>query len=301
MVLALYARGMTTYDIQSYLWQVYSTEVSVETISKITDAVIEAMAAWQSRPLDSIYPVIVIDAIVVKIRDGAVANRPIYVVMGVNLDGEREVLGLWVGPTGGEGAKFWLSVLTELRNRGIKDCFIACCDGLKGLPDAIRSTWPQVDVQLCVVHLVRNALRYVSKKHWAKAAKDMREIYTAPTIEAAEQRFAQFKADWEALSPAMIQTWERAWADFVPFLAFPAELRKIVYTTNSVESLNSRFRRATRVRGHFPNEQAALKVLYLTIMDRIPNRTNANGRIAGWKGILNTITIHYGDRITANQ
>lgn len=191
-----------------------------------------------------IYPVILIDAIVVKIRDGQVANRPIYVAMGVNMDGERSVLGCWVGPTGGEGAKFWMTVLTELRNRGVQDTFIVCCDGLKGLPESIRATWPLADVQLCVVHLVRSSLRYTSKKHWGQVCREMREIYTAPTADAAEARLAEFAEQWRATYPAMIATWERAWDEFTPFLAFPVELRKIVYTTNAIESLNARFRKA---------------------------------------------------------
>jgi transposase-like protein len=178
--------------------------------------------------------VILIDAIVVKIRDGQVANRPVYVVMGVNLDGERDVLGLWVGPAGGEGAKFWTTVLTELRNRGVHDAFIVCCDGLKGLPEAIRATWPPADVQLCVVHLVRSSLRYTSKKHWGQVCREMREIYTAPTVAAAEARFAEFAETWRDRYPAMIDTWQRAWAEFVPFLDFPIELGTIVYTTNAI-------------------------------------------------------------------
>ena len=177
---------------------------------------------------------LLIDAIVVKIRDGQVANRPVYVVMGVNLDGERDVLGLWVGPAGGEGAKFWTTVLTELRNRGVADSFIVCCDGLKGLPEAIRATWPLAEVQLCVVHLVRSSLRYTSKKHWGQVCREMREIYTAPTVAAAEARFAEFADTWRDRYPAMVDTWQRAWAEFVPFLEFPVELRTIVYTTDEI-------------------------------------------------------------------
>lgn len=180
-VISLYAKGLTTGDIQAHLAEIYDTEVSRDTISRITDAILEDMVAWQNRPLDRIYPVILIDAIYVKIRDGQVANRPVYVAMGINLDGERDVLGLWVGPSGGEGSKFWLTTLTELRNRGVQDCFIVCCDGLKGLPDAIRSTWPLAEVQFCVVHLVRSTLRYTSKKHWGQVSAELREIYTAPT------------------------------------------------------------------------------------------------------------------------
>ena len=298
-IVSLYAKGMTTGDIQAHLAEIYGTEVSRDTISRITDAIVEDMQAFQSRPLDAVYPVILIDAIVVKIRDGHVANRPIYVAMGVNLHGERDVLGMWVGPTGGEGAKFWGSVLTELRNRGIADAFIVCCDGLKGLPDAIRATWPKADVQLCVVHLVRSSLRFTSKKYWGPVCRELRAIYTAPTVDAATTLFGEFADRWRERYPAMIATWERAWDEFVPFLAFPVELRRIVYTTNAIESLNARFRKAIRHRGHFPTEQSALKVLYLVATEKRPNRANPTGQINGWKTILNTLTIHYGDRIEA--
>ncbi len=298
-VISLYAKGMTTGDIQAHLLEIYGTEISRDTISRITDAVVEDMIAWQNRPLDRVYPVILIDAIVVKIRDGQVANRPVYVAMGVNIDGERDVLGMWVGPTGGEGAKFWMTVLGELRHRGIHDTFIVCCDGLKGLPDSIRATWPLAEVQLCVVHLVRASLRYTSKKHWGQVCRELREIYTSPSVAAAEASFAEFTATWKERYPAMIDTWQRAWGDFIPFLEFPIELRTIVYTTNAIESLNARFRKAIRHRGHFPNEQAALKVLYLVAIERRPNRSNPTGKINSWTSILNALTIHYGDRITA--
>jgi len=298
-VVSLYAKGLTTGDIQAHLFEIYGTEISRETISKITDVIVDDMVAWQNRPLDPLYPVLLIDAIVIKVRDAQVANRPVYVAIGVNLDGERDVLGLWLGPTGGEGAKQWMSMLTELRNRGVLDALIVCCDGLKGLPDAIRVTWPDATVQTCVVHLVRNSLRYASKKHWSVITKQMRAIYTAPTVDAAFAHFEAFAEEWRERYPAMIASWESAWNEFVPFLEFPVELRKIVYTTNAIESLNARFRRAVRHRGHFPNEQAALKVLYLVATTKRPNRDNLTGKINGWKPILNALTVHYGDRITA--
>jgi putative transposase len=300
-VISLYAKGLTTGDIQAHLLEIYGTEISRDTISRITDAVVEDMNGWQNRPLDRLYPVLLIDAIVIKVRDSQVANRPVYVAIGVNHDGERDVLGLWLGPTGGEGAKQWITMLTELRNRGIADALIVCCDGLKGLPDAIRVTWPQATVQTCVVHLVRNSLRYASKKHWGQITRQMRAIYTAPTVAAAEDRFAEFAETWRERYPAMIGSWETAWGEFVPFLEFPVELRKIVYTTNAIESLNARFRRAVRHRGHFPTEQAALKVLYLVATQKRPNRENLIGKTNGWKHILNALTVHYGDRVAAIQ
>ena len=300
-VISLYAKGMTTGDIQAHLAEIYGTEVSRETISKITDAVVEDMVAWQHRPLEPLYAVVLIDAIVVKVRGSQVANRPVYVAIGVDLEGERDVLGLWLGPSGGEGAKQWATMLTELRNRGLADALIVCCDGLKGLPESIRATWPEATVQTCVVHMVRNSLRYASKKHWSRIVKQMRAVYEAPSVEAAEVSFAEFAEEWRGTYPAMIASWENAWEEFVPFLEFPAELRRVVYTTNAIESLNARFRRAVRHRGHFPNDQAALKVLYLVATQRRPNRENMTGRIRGWKHILNTLTIHYGDRIAAHN
>ena len=299
MVISLYAKGLTTGDIASHLFDVYDQQVDRATISRITDAIVADMEAWQSRPLDAVYPVLLVDGIRIKIRDGTVTNRTVYVVMGINLDGERDILGLWVGPTGGESPKFWLSVMTELRNRGVVDVLMLCCDGLKGLPDSARATWPLVDVQLCVVHLVRNSLRYASKKHWGPITKQLKTIYTAPGLDAAESAFAEFAQQWEATYPAMVKSWRDTWDDFIPFLEFPAELRKIVYSTNAIESLNARFRKAAVRRGHFPTDQAAMKVLYLTSIERRKNRQNPTGRINAWKSILNTLTIHYGDRLAA--
>jgi putative transposase len=299
-VISLYAKGMTTGDIANHLADVYGTEVSRELVSKVTDAVIEAMASWQARPLDPVYPVILIDAIVLKVREGNVANRPVYVAMGINLDGVRDILGMWVGPSGGEGAKQWLNMLTELRNRGILDACIVCCDGLKGLPEAISATWPLATVQTCVVHLVRNSLRYASKADWSKITAGLKTVYLAPTVPAAETAFETFAETWEPKYPALVGMWRRSWSEFVPFLDFPPDIRKIIYTTNGIESLNARFRAATRRRGHFPNEQSALKILYLTVRERRPNRANPTGQIAGWKNILNVLAMTYGDRLNTH-
>jgi transposase-like protein len=298
-IISLYAKGLTTGEIQAHLAEIYDVQVSRDLVSRVTDKVAEELAVWQSRPLDRVYPVVLIDAIHVKIRDGAVANRPVYIAVGINLAGERDVLGMWVG-TGGEGAKHWMGCLAELRNRGIADVCIVACDGLKGLPEAINEIWPLATVQLCVVHLVRASLRYASKAHWGQISKALREIYTAPTVEAAEQRFDEFAADWAGRYPAIIRLWRQAWEQFTPFLAFPPEIRRVVYTTNAIESLNARFRQATRRRGHFPNDQAALKVLYLVIRTPRPNRANVTGTTTGWKKALNALAMYYGERITEN-
>ncbi|WP_179849313.1 IS256 family transposase [Actinomadura luteofluorescens] len=298
-IISLYAKGLTTGEIRAHLAEIYQVEVSRDLISRVTDKVVAEMEAWRARPLDGVYPVVLIDALYVKIREGQVANRPIYAALGINCHGERDVLGLWVG-TGGEGAKHWMTVLAELRNRGVRDVCIACCDGLKGLPEAIEEIWPQATVQQCVVHLVRSSLRYASKTHWSRLTRDLRQIYTAPTESAAQQRFAEFEAEWGDRYPAIVRLWRDAWPTFTPFLAFPAEIRKIVYTTNAIESLNARFRQATRRRGHFPTEQAALKVLYLVIRQPLKNRPNVTGKTPGWKAALNALALHYGDRITLN-
>jgi transposase-like protein len=295
-ILSLYAKGLTTGEIADHLREIYGAEVSRDTISRVTDAVNQEVAEWQQRPLDKVYPVVFIDAIVVKIRDGAVANRPIYVALGITLEGERDVLGLWVG-TGGEGSKHWLGVLSELKNRGVEDVLIVCCDGLVGLPEAISAIWPRADVQTCVVHLVRNTLRYTARQNWAKVTTDLRRVYTAPSLDAASERFNEFEEKWGEKYPAVIRLWRDAWDEFIPFLSFPAEVRSMIYTTNTIESLNARFRRSTRVRGHFPNEQSAIKVLYLTIRRTDGRGGNVVGIVRGWKSILNTLALHYPDRI----
>jgi putative transposase len=253
MVCALSARGLTHGEISAYLGEVYGASVSKETISRITDRVMEGMTAWQNRPLDRVYPVIFIDAIVVKIREGQVANRPIYLAIGVSVDGERDILGIWAGD-GGEGAKYWAHVLTEIKNRGVADVCILVCDGLTGLPDAVATVWPQTIVQTCVVHLIRNSFRYASRRDWPAIAKDLKPIYTAPTEAAAHERLAEFAERWETKYPAIVRLWESAWAEFVPFLSFTPDVREVIYTTNAIESVNARIRRAVKARGHFPTE-----------------------------------------------
>src|SRR3989440_7587088 len=241
MVISLSAKGLTHGEIAAHLAEVYGAEVSKQTISTITDRVVEGMAEWQSRPLDSVYAVIFIDAINVKIREGQVANRPIYLALGVTVDGERDVLGLWAGEHGdGEGAKFWLRVLTEIKNRGVRDVLMLVCDGLKGLPDAVNTVWDKTIVQTCVIHLLRNSFKYTSKRDWPELAKDLKLIYTAPSADAALDAFAEFSDKWERRCPAVIRLWTDAWAEFVPFLAFDVEIRKIICTTNAIESVNAR-------------------------------------------------------------
>src|SRR6266567_5535566 len=300
MVVSLVAKGLTTGEVQAHLAEIYGAEVSRQTISTITDRVLEGLAAWQSRPLDAVYPVLFIDAIQVKIRDGQVANRPIYVALGVTVDGERDILGLWAGD-GGEGAKYWLHVLTEIKNRGVADVCIVVCDGLAGLPDAIATVWPAAVTQTCVVHLLRNSFRYASRKDWATIAKDLRPIYTAPTEAAALEALASFAAAWEARYPAIIRLWEHAWAEFVPFLAFHAEIRTVIATTNAIESLNARFRRSVKARGHFPNEQAALKHLYLTVVSLDPTGRGRRRWTNRWKAALNAFDIAFDGRVSAGR
>jgi len=264
LVISLAAKGLTTGEIAAHFADVYGAEVSRDTVSRITDRVLEEMAAWQSRPLDEVYPVIFIDAIQVKIRDGQVANRPVYTVIGVTVDGLRDILGLWVGD-GGEGAKYWHQVLSEIRNRGVNDALFVVCDGLRGLGESVADVWPRAIVQTCVLHLVRNTFRYAGKQHWYELARDLRLVYTAQTEQAARERFDDFAGKWAERYPAIIRLWENAWAEFVPFLAYSPEIRKVLYSTNAIESVHARLRRSVRARGHFPTEQAAMKCLYLAL------------------------------------
>jgi transposase-like protein len=302
MVISLVAKGLTTGEVQAHLAEIYGAQVSRETISTITDRVLDGLADWQNRPLDAVYAVLFLDAIHVKIRDGQVANRPIYVAMGVTADGERDILGLWAGEHGdGEGAKYWLRVLTDIKNRGTADVLMVVCDGLKGFPDAINAVFPQTQVQTCIVHLLRNSFRYASKRDWPAIAKDLKPVYTAASEAEALDRFAEFSGTWETKYPAITRLWENAWAEFVPFLAFDREIRTLITTTNAIESLNARFRRSVKARGHFPTEQAALKHLYLVIISLDPTGRGRQRWSNRWKAALNAFDITFDGRLSAGR
>jgi transposase-like protein len=302
LVISLSAKGLTHGEICAHLAEIYGAEVSKQTISTITDRVMEGMAEWQNRPLDPVYPVVFIDCINVKIRDGQVANRPIYVALAVTVDGTRDILGLWAGEHGdGEGAKYWLRVLSEIKNRGTQDVCIVVCDGLKGLPDAVGAVWPATIVQTCIVHLLRNSFRYASKTDWSAIAKDLKPVYTAPSEQAALDRFAEFGEKWEKRYPAIIRLWTNAWAEFVPFLQFDTEIRTVICTTNAIESINARIRRAVNARGHFPTEQAALKCVYLAIMSLDPTGKGRKRWTNRWKAALNAFEITFDGRLSAGR
>ena len=300
MVISLTAKGLTTGEVAAHMAEVYGADVSRDTISRITDRVIGEMSEWQNRPLDRVYPVIFIDALVVKIRDGQVTNRPVYTAIGVTVDGERDILGLWVG-NGGEGAKFWLQVLTEIKNRGVEDVCIVVCDGLKGLPEAIAATWSLAIVQTCVLHLIRNTFRFASKADWDQMARDLRPVYTAVSEHDAKERFVEFGETWGEKYPAIIRLWENAWVEFVPFLDYSPEIRQVIYSTNAVESLHARMRRATRARGHFPTEQAALKCLYLVVRSLDPTGKGRKRWMNRWKAALNAFAITFEGRILPTE
>jgi transposase-like protein len=302
LVISLSAKGLTHGEISAHLAEIYGAEVSKQTISTITDRVMDGMAEWQNRPLDAVYPVIFIDCIHVKIREGNVANRPIYVALAVTVEGTRDILGLWAGEHGdGEGAKYWMRVLSEIKNRGVGDVCIVVCDGLKGLPDAVGQVWPRTIVQTCIVHLLRNSFRYASRKDWSAIAKDLKPVYTAPSEQAALDRFAEFSEKWEARYPAIVRLWTNAWAEFVPFLQFDAEIRTIICTTNAIESINARIRRAVNARGHFPTEQAALKCVYLAIMSLDPTGKGRKRWSNRWKKALNAFDITFDGRLSAGR
>jgi transposase-like protein len=296
IVLSLTARGVTTGEVAAHFADIYGATVSKDTISRITDLVLAEMAEWCARPLDAVYPVIFIDALVVKIRDGQVTNRPIYVVVGVTVNGERDILGLWAGD-GGEGAKFWLSVLTDLKNRGVTDVCMVVCDGLRGLPESITTTWSFAQVQTCILHLIRNTFRYASKADWEKLAKDLRQVYTAVNADVAALRFEEFTETWGGKYPAIITLWRNAWEEFIPFLDYDVEIRRVICSTNAIESLNARYRRAVRARGHFPTEQAALKCLYLVTRSLDPTGRGRARWITRWKPALNAFAITFEGRL----
>lgn len=288
-ILALYSRGMTTRDIGSAMQDLYGVNVPHTLISEITDAVLEEVQAWQNRPLESIYPILWLDGIVVKVRDGKhVENFSAHVVLGVDLMGRKDVLGIWMARS--EGSKFWHAVLTELRNRGVQDVYIACMDGLKGLPEAVNAVFPKTWTQRCIVHMVRSSLRYVNRPHWKAVAEALRAIYQSASETEARAALRDFEATWGARYPAIVKLWDNNWADIAPFFAFSPEIRKVVYTTNAIESLNMSLRKLTRNRRIFPNEESVLKSLYLAIQQVSKNWTH----IQFWKDALQSFHILFG-------
>jgi putative transposase len=297
MILSLYARGMTTRDIEAHLREVYGVNASRELISNVTDVVTDEIELWRNRPVDEVYPIVYIDGIRIRVRDkGAVTVKVAHLVIGVDVEGRKHALGAWIAEA--EGAKFWLSVLTELRNRGLRDILICCCDGLSGLPEAITTAFPDTVVQTCVVHVIRNAMKFVSYSDRKKVAAGMRTVYTAPTLEAAELAFAGFEAEFGEQYPGAIDVWRRAWNDFVPFLDYPPELRRIVYTTNAIESINFQLRKITKTQGHFPSDAAAMKLLYLGLRNISSKRGGGSGTgTAGWTIALNTLAVFFPGRL----
>lgn len=292
-ILSLYARGMTTRQIQQHLEEIYKVEVSPSLISSVTDAVMDEVRAWQNRPLERVYPIVYLDCIMVKIRDSAhILNKAVYLAIGINLEGVKEVLGLWIAQS--EGAKFWLGVVTELRNRGVADIFIACVDGLKGLPEAIETVFPQTEVQLCVVHLLRQSLNYVGWKQRKEVAADLKLIYGAPTREQAEIRLEEFARKWDEEYPTISPIWRRNWERVVPFLAYPEEIRRVIYTTNAIESVNMGLRKIIKNRGSFPTDEAAMKLLYLALQNISQKWTMP---IRDWKAALNRFAIVFEGRL----
>jgi len=300
IVLSLYAKGLTTGEISAHFAEIYGASVSRETISRITDKVLEEMQDWSVRPLDEVYAAIFIDAIVVKVRDGQVANRPIYAAIGVSLDGERDILGLWAGQ-GGEGAKFWMAVLTDLRNRGVKDTFFVVCDGLKGLPEVVSNVWPEAIVQTCIIHLIRNTFRLTSRKYWDELKRGLKPIYTAVNATAARAAFDELAEKWGQRYPAVVRLWDNAWAEFIPFLDYDVEIRRVLCSTNAIESLNARYRRTIKARGHFPSEQAAMKCLYLVTRSLDPTGHGRARWAMRWKPALNAFSITFADRFPAAE
>ena len=295
-ILSLYSRGLSTREIQQHLEEIYGVEVTAGLISSVTDEVIDEVKTWQNRQLDEVYPIMYLDAIQFKVRDnGHVKNKAIYLAIGVTIEGYKEVLGLWIAQT--EGAKFWLQVVTELKNRGVTDIFIACVDGLKGFPEAIESVFPQTEVQLCIVHLVRHSLNYVGWKQRKEVARDLKLIYTAATDGEAEQQLAEFSLKWDAKFPMIAKSWRSNWTRVIPFFAHPPEIRKIIYTTNAIESLNMSLRKVTKARGSFPNDEAVSKLLYLALRNIAKKWTMP---VHAWKDALNRFAIIYENRLPAS-
>jgi putative transposase len=292
-ILSMYSRGMTTRDIKDHLKDIYQVEVSADFISKVTDAVLEDVKEWQNRPLEKIYPIVYLDCLVVKVRDeGRIINKSVFIAIGVTLEGQKEVLGLWIERN--EGAKFWLSVITELKNRGVEDIYIACVDGLKGFPEAINTIYPETEVQLCIVHMVRNSLKYVSYKVKKELAKDLKSIYRAVNAESAEKALNDFSAKWDEKYPMISRSWRSNWDKIIPFLSYPNEIRRVIYTTNAIESLNMTLRKVIKNRASFPNDTAVFKLLYLAL-ERISKKWTMP--IKEWGCALNQFAIIYGDRV----
>jgi len=291
-IIALYSRGLSTRDIEAYLRDLYGVEVGRDLISRVTDGVMDDARAWATRPLDDVYPIVFLDCLVLKIREGgSVQRRACYLALGVNMEGERDVLGLWFQET--EGAKFWMQVLNELKQRGIQDILIACVDGLKGFPEAIEAVFPKTTVQTCIVHLIRNSLKYVPRREREQVARDLKPIYTALDADAAHAELERFDEKWGQRFPVITRAWLDAWEYVTPFLAFPPEVRRVIYTTNAIEALNRQLRKATKTKGHFPNEDAAKKLIYLAVMNAVPAWT----RTRNWTAALLAFKIHFGDRL----
>jgi transposase-like protein len=295
-ILALYARGMSTRDISAQLEELYGAKVSASLISEVTDSVLEEVKAWQTRPLDEVYPIVYLDALYVNIKvSGRISKRAVYVALGIDREGEKHLLGLWIGEAEAEGAKFWLRVLTELKNRGLKDILIACCDGLTGFPDAIQAVYPQTQVQLCIVHLMRNCLKYVPWKDKKQVAADLKPIYQAATIEEAERALDAFSQEWDDLYPAISQIWLRHWEHVIPIFDYPMAIRRVIYTTNAIESLNRSFRKIIKTKAVFPDEESVFKLLYLSMKNIIKKW---NRPIRDWTAAASHFAILFPERFT---
>jgi putative transposase len=294
-ILALYSRGLSTRDISAHLQEIYGVEVGRDLISRVTDAVIDDVREWAKRPLEDIYPIVFLDCMVIKVREGgSVQRRALYLALGVTLDGERDVLGMWFQET--EGAKFWMQVLTDLKQRGVRDILIACVDGLTGFPDAIEAVFPKTTVQTCIVHLIRSSLRYVPRREREQVARDLRPIYTAKDADQAHAELETFDEKWGERFPVITQAWLNAWEHVTPFLAFPDEVRRVIYTTNAIEALNRQLRKAIKTKGSFPSEDSARKLVYLALQNAVPQWT----RTRNWTTALLAFKIHFGDRVPDN-